>query len=123
MDLLRKRAHTSILKDVGKLKIPVSVSWFDENFRNGVERLMPRIKELFSRLLGLIDGDGLGAPLRGLAVGSTPYPRSLSDLGLIYCEKAGFGQSSRSFSLNSDGYSPQTIETSASNHLALATIA
>jgi len=36
--------------------------------------------------------------------------RNLSDLGLIYCEKAGFGQIFRSFSLNSYGYSPQTIE-------------
>jgi hypothetical protein len=50
-------------------------------------------------------------------------PRSLSDLGLIYCGKAGFGQISRSFSLNSYGYSPQTIEKSASNRLSLATLA
>jgi hypothetical protein len=50
-------------------------------------------------------------------------PRSLSDLGLIYCGKAGFGQIFRSFSLNSYGYSPQTIEKSASNRLSLATIA
>jgi hypothetical protein len=50
-------------------------------------------------------------------------PRSLSDLGLIYCGKTGFGQISRSFSLNSYGYSPQTIEKSASNRLSLATIA
>jgi hypothetical protein len=37
--------------------------------------------------------------------------RSLSDLGLIDCGKAGFGQIYLSFSLNSYGYSPQTIET------------
>jgi hypothetical protein len=49
--------------------------------------------------------------------------RSLSDLGLIYCGKAGFGQISRSFSLNSYSYSPQTIGKSASNRLSLATIA
>jgi hypothetical protein len=46
--------------------------------------------------------------------------RSLSDLGLIDFGKAGFGQIFRSFSLNSYGYSPQTIEKSASNWLSLA---
>jgi hypothetical protein len=50
-------------------------------------------------------------------------PRSLSDLGLIYYGKAGFGQISRSYSLNGYGYSPQTIKKSASNRLSLATIA
>jgi hypothetical protein len=54
---------------------------------------------------------------------NTELARSLSDLGLIYCGKAGFGQISRSFSLNSYGYSPQTIEKSASNRLSLPTIA
>ncbi len=44
-------------------------------------------------------------------------------LGLNYRVKAGFGQISRFFSLNNDGYSPQTIEISASNRLSLATIA
>ncbi len=54
-----------------------------------------------------------------------PYAlvRSLSDLGLIYCGKPGFGQIFRSFSSNSYSYSPQTIEKSASNHLSLAMIA
>jgi hypothetical protein len=56
-------------------------------------------------------------------VGCYTVSRSLSDLGLIYCGKAGFEQISRSFSLNSYGYSPQTIEKSASNRLSLATIA
>jgi hypothetical protein len=36
--------------------------------------------------------------------------RRLSDLGLIYCGKVGSGKIVRSFSLNSDSYSPQTIE-------------
>jgi hypothetical protein len=49
--------------------------------------------------------------------------RSLSDLGLIDCGKASFGRIFRSFSLNSYGYSPQTIEKSASNRLSLVTIA
>jgi tungstate transport system substrate-binding protein len=49
--------------------------------------------------------------------------RRLPDLGLIYYGKAGFGQIFRSFLLNSYGYSPQTIEKSASNCLSLATIA
>ena len=34
--------------------------------------------------------------------------RSLSDLGLIYGGKVGFGQIFRTFSLNRAGYSPQT---------------
>ena len=58
-----------------------------------------------------------------LHIKSWAIPRSLSDLGRIYCGKAGFGQISRSFSLNSYGYSPQTIETFLSNRLSLAMIA
>jgi hypothetical protein len=50
-------------------------------------------------------------------------PGSLSNLGLIDFGKAGFGQIFRSLSLNSYGYSPQTIEKSASNRISLATIA
>jgi hypothetical protein len=50
-------------------------------------------------------------------------PRSLSDLRLIYCGKADIGQIFRSFSSNSDGYSPQTIEKFDSIPLSLVTIA
>ena len=47
--------------------------------------------------------------------------RSLSEIRLIYCGCAGFGQIFRSFSFNSPHYSPQTIEKSASNQRPLVT--
>ena len=62
---------------------------------------------------------------------SLPYPlllsrrsaRSLSEIRLICCGCAGFGQIFRSFSFNRPHYSPQTIETSDSNQYTLVTIA
>ena len=48
--------------------------------------------------------------------------RRLSEIRLIYCGCAGFGQILRSFSFNRPHYSPQTIEQSDSNRHNLVTI-
>ncbi|HEX9584561.1 MAG TPA: hypothetical protein VGB36_08675 [Gammaproteobacteria bacterium] len=48
---------------------------------------------------------------------------SLSNSELLYCGKADFGPFVRSFSSNSDGYSPQTSGQNASKPLSLATTA
>jgi hypothetical protein len=69
--------------------------------------------------------DALRLPLwlhvlvEGKAAQAAQLSGSLSDLGLIYCGKAGFGQIFRSFSLNSYGYSLPTIGKSAANRLFL----
>jgi len=56
--------------------------------------------------------------LRGIELTEEPVGLS-NDL----LRKSHFGQNIRSFSLNSYGYSPQTIENSVSNWLPLAMIA
>jgi hypothetical protein len=50
-------------------------------------------------------------------------PGSLSDSGLLYCGKADSGRFVRSFSSNSDGYSPQTTGQNTSKPFSLATTA